>query len=238
MFITYDTTQQAYLAALSYVFNEPQYCSAPRGQAIKEIVNYGFTVAYPTAEAIRTLDEERNVVIADYTAKEMGLYDSCTNRVEDFEKASSFWRKIANEDGTINSAYGYLIFKNNSCGGMTPWQWARHSLIVDKDTRQAILHFNLPEHAMIGVKDFPCTMYANFLIREDKLHLSVFMRSNDLVLGLVYDMVWFINLMNRMIKELKDVYPNLTIGTYTHHANSMHLYERDCDKVKKMLGLT
>jgi thymidylate synthase len=237
MSIIHSTTHQAYLGALSDVFNAYQYRSAPRGQAIKEIVNYSFTVTHPTSEPIITHDEERNKVIANYTKLECELYNSMTNRLEDFEKASSFWSKIANEDGTIVSAYGFLIWRNRSCpNGLTPWDWAKQSLIADKDTRQAILRFSLPEHQRIGVKDFPCTMYGNFLIRNDQLHLTIIMRSNDLVLGLVYDLPWFASLLDKMIAELKSTYPTLTKGTYTHIANSMHYYERDHDKVKKMLG--
>lgn len=236
MYIISETTHEAYLRALSDVFIDYQYRSAPRGQAIKEIVDYGFTVLHPTADPIRTYDEERNKVIADYTKLECELYDSGTNRLEDFEKASSFWRKIANEDGTINSAYGYLIWKNKSCGGWTPWEWARLSLAADKDTRQAILRFSLPEHSIYGVKDFPCTMHGNFLIRNNELHLTIVMRSNDLVLGLVYDLPWFCSLLDRMVAELKPTYPELVKGTYTHIAHSMHIYDRDETKVGRMLG--
>jgi len=88
----------------------------------------------------------------------------------------------------------------------------------------------------MGVKDFTCTMYGNFLIRDDKLYLSMFMRSNDLMKGLVYDLFWFISLMDKMIEELKTTYPNLTKGTYTHCANSMHIYEKDGPAILKMLG--
>jgi thymidylate synthase len=245
----------AYLEALRDVWYEPQFVAAPRGLAVREILNYTFTVVNPKAEPIRTLDEERNKVIAEYTAKEVELYNSCTNRVEDFAKASKFWEKLANPDGTVNSAYGYLIWKNKSAGNpefehgitadydgnrerflKTPWEWAKQSLIQDKDTRQAILRFSLPEHSWMGNKDFTCTMHGNFLIRNDKLHLTVIMRSNDLMKGLVYDLPWFVSLMDRMIEELKPTYPELTKGNYTHLSHSMHIYEKDGPAILKMLG--
>jgi thymidylate synthase len=62
------------------------------------------------------------------------------------------------------------------------------------------------------------------------------MRSNDLVLGLVYDLPWFVSLMDRMIDELKDKYPTLTKGIYTHTVHNLHIYERVEEKVLKMLG--
>lgn len=238
MRLTYTSPSGAYLGTLGDIYNNPKYRSAPRGLPIRECVDYMFTILHPTSDPIITHDEERNKVIKDYTLKEMALYDLGTNQLEYFEQASSFWRKIANDDGTINSAYGYLIWKDiNTNAGITQWQWAKQSLISDKDSRQAFIRFSLPRHQFTGNKDQVCTMHGNFLIREDQLHLTIVMRSNDLVLGLVYDLPWFCSLMDKMVEELKPFYPNLTKGYYTHLAHSMHIYDRDEEKVRRMLGL-
>lgn len=269
---TYDTVSQAYLGVLADVYKNPDYISSPRGQKCREKLDYTFKILNPTNDPIVTKDEERNKVITSYTHKEMYLYDSGTNNVDDFATASSFWKKIANPDGTINSAYGHLIWYKKSHGSdfekvlvdspswsfdretgqsgfdggtikemvpvrRTPWEWAKQSLINDKDTRQAILRFSLPEHQWQGNKDQTCTMHGNFLIRQDKLHLSVVMRSNDLTLGLVYDLPWFCSLLDKMVDELKPYYPDLVKGHYTHTVHSLHIYERDEEKIKKMLGV-
>jgi len=245
--IEYNDIHEAYLHTLAEVMYKYDFRSSPRGQPIRELVDYGFKVNEPIAEPIKTKDIERNKVIETYTKKEWDLYDSQTNLVSDFAKASKFWNKIANKDGTVNSAYGYLIWNNKSCGNlelddsqiselMTPWEWCKYSLIKDKDSRQAHLKFNLPQHLFTTNKDVTCTMHMNMLIREDKLHASLIMRSNDVMLGAVYDIPWFISLIDRMVLELKERYPNLEKGTYTHFAHSMHMYERDQTKILKMLG--
>ena len=242
--MNYQTTHEAYRGVLKDIYENPDYKSAPRGLPIREKVDYTFSVLAPTADPIKTADEERNKVIEDYTNKEVSLYDSGTNKAADFAKASKFWATIANPDGTINSAYGHLIWKYYSCTSnfsdraMTPWEWAKESLLADKDTRQAILRFNLPEHCWQGNKDFVCTMHGNWLIREDKLNLTIVMRSNDAVLGLAYDLPWFCSLMDKMLEELKEKYPTLTKGTYTHLAHSLHIYEKNEELVKKMIGDT
>lgn len=264
----YNSIHEAYIGTLHEIFFNYDYRSSPRGLPIREKLDYSFRILNPQAEPIVTKDAERNKIIASYTAKETELYDSCTNRVEDFAKASKFWNQIANSDGTVNSAYGYLIWKNKSHGSpyektmtedprfvsaksepdmgkvyseqvvkRTPWEWAKESLLEDKDSRQAILRFSLPEHQWKGNKDQTCTMHGNFLIRDDKLNLSIVMRSNDLVLGLVYDLPWFISLMDKMVDELKHKYPTLEKGVYTHTAHSLHIYERDEEKVKRMIGV-
>lgn len=267
----YDDLHQAYLGTLADVYDHPEYVCSPRGQQIREKIDYQFKILKPIAETIVTKDDKRNKVIESYTKKETELYNSCTNKAKDFAQASKFWEQIANADGTINSAYGHLIWKKKSMGdaiqelsyvdnsGMmpivlipnslsasgaikhqackrTPWNWAKESLMADKHTRQAFVKFSLPEHQWMGNKDQTCTMHANFLIREDRLNLSVVMRSNDLTLGLVYDMPWFISLINRMVNELKPTYPTLKGGYYTHMVHSIHIYDRDEEKILRMLG--
>lgn len=262
----YNNLHDAYLGTLADVYDNPQFICLPRGQQCREILDYKFVITEPVAETIVTKDPERNKVIESYTNKECELYNSGTNLAEDFGQASKFWLKLANPDGTVNSAYGHLIKHKKSHGNpiyeldeklqgvsdaaavsqilayesaecmRTPWEWCVDALKSDKHTRQAILRFSLPEHFYKGNKDMTCTLEGNFHIREDKLYFSVHMRSNDLMLGLVYDLPWFISLMDDMVEELSDVYPNLTKGSYTHKVDSMHIYERDKEKVFKMMG--
>jgi thymidylate synthase len=247
----YKTTHEAYLSSLSDIYFNPEYKNAPRGQPCREKTDYTFRILEPTSEPIVTEDEERNEVVAEYTQKEMALYESCSNSVEDFAKASKFWQKLANPDGTINSAYGYLIWKNKSCGNLlyekerhgapvlrTPWQWCVETLKADKDTRQAILRFSLPEHQYVGNLDQTCTLSGLFLIREDKLNLSIVMRSNDFNKGTLFDLPFFCSLIDKMVEELRPCYPTLTKGHYTHTAHSAHIYEKDETVVLKMLGTT
>lgn len=242
--MNYQTTHEAYRGVLQDVFNNPDYKAAPRGLPIREKVDYSFSVLNPTAEPIKTADEERNKIIADYTAKEVALYDSGTDKAADFAEASKFWSKLANPDGTINSAYGNLIWKYYSCASkfsnraMTPWEWAKESLLADRDTRQAVMHFALAEHKWQGNKDQVCTLTGNWLIRDNKLNFTIVMRSNDVVLGLVYDLPWFCSLIDKMLQELKPTYPDLQKGKYTHIAHSMHAYEKDTEIIKKMIGET
>lgn len=244
----YLDIHQAYLGTIEDVLDNSDYECSPRGQKILEKTDYSFRVTAPISEPIITRDSDRNKKIAQYTKKEIALYNSGSNSVIDFATASKFWEKIANPDLTINSAYGHLIWFKNSqgnplfedCGveqGMrTPWQWAKESLIRDKDTRQAIMMFALPEHRWLGNKDQVCTLHGNWSIRNDNLNLSIVMRSNDLHKGLVYDLAWFVSLMDKMIDELKQHYPNLHKGHYTHTAHSMHIYEKDIPDMLKMIG--
>lgn len=254
-------TSLAYNEALRYVITNGVEVG-PRGQSTLEVSDYSFKVESPTSEPIITFDEERNKVIKEYTEKELELYRNCSNKAEDFAKASAFWKAIKNPDDTINSAYGYLLWKNKSCGNpamaslgkfegingevprfMTPWEWAKECLIRDRETRQAFIRFSLPTHQWFGNRDQTCTMHGVFSIRADRfnseklrLNLSIVMRSNDLVKGLVYDMPFFVYLIERMAAELRFKYPNLVVGYYSHMAHSFHIYRKNENTALKMIG--
>jgi hypothetical protein len=262
----YEDIHQAYLGTLADVLQNPDHICSPRGQTIREKLYYGFQILNPRSECIVTKDLKRNEVIKNYTDKEKELYNSGTNLAEKFGEASKFWLKLSNPDGTINSAYGHLIKHKKSHGNpiyelfdqmkylssdelvnflaqnskkamRTPWEWCVDALKSDKDTRQAILRFSLPEHFYLGNKDMTCTLDGNFHIRDNKLMFRVHMRSNDLTLGLAYDLPWFISLMEDMLDELSSTYKDLEIGIYTHIVDSLHIYEKDIDKINNMLGL-
>jgi len=252
--IYYDV-HDAYLSTLTDVYDDPDYESAPRGMKVKEKMHYQFRVLNPTSECIVTADKERNKAISSYTEKELEWYKSGSIFVEDAKKISKFWGILANPDDTINSNYGYLLMQDLTEGnpayefydaevlpaachyGMrTPWQWAKDSLLEDLDTRQAVLRFNKSRHCYRGNKDFVCTMYANFHVRDDKLMFVVRMRSSDLYFGLVYDMPFFIYLQEKMLGELKVKHPKLSMGSFTFSADSIHIYENKFSAIERMLG--
>ena len=232
-YIQGKTFAKAYKNLLFEVYSNYDYETAPRGMNIREILNCAVTIENPYSNLFK--NEVRDLPMK-YLKKELALYLSGRNDVEGFGEASKFWKKIANADGTINSAYGNLIFKmDDTPSKFTQWRWALYSLIQDKDTRQAVMHFNRPCHQYLGVKDFPCTLEMIFHIRDNKLNATTVMRSNDVIKGTTFDIPFFMLVQQMMLNALKKVYPELEMGTYTHLAHSMHLYESDFELVGKML---
>jgi thymidylate synthase len=170
-----------------------------------------------------------------YIAAELLWYYMGRNDVKFISKWAKFWESIQNPDGTANSAYGHLIFSSKNSHGFSQYQWAMQSLLSDKNTRQAVMHFNAPVHQYSGNKDFVCTMYANLHIRNNKLNMTVFMRSNDAIWGTPTDVAFFCSLQMQMLSQLKQFYPELELGSYTHVANSYHVYDRHYELSAQML---
>ena len=233
-----NTFAELYAKAMEQVYCHPDYETAPRGQKIKECLNVVMQVNNPLSNLFKCSKDKSLTLPTRYTKKEICLYLNGTNKLADFCKASSFWDKIKNPDGvTVNSAYGNLIFNPSLADGRSQFDWAFDCLKNDKDSRQAFMRFNNTSHQYEGVKDLPCTFVEIFHIRGNKLHATIEMRSNDIVKGLAHDVPSFTLFQYLMYLRLKEVYPELELGTYTHISHSLHIYEEDFELIKKRLDV-
>ena len=226
-----DTFAAAYQAALYDVFHTPEYETCPRDMEIREWTNVQleFNPRHSLYSNLRRSSQLR------YIAAELLWYFSGRNDVGFISRFAKFWESLDNGDGTVNSAYGHLIFKEPNQYGRTEWDWLMNSLLADQDTRQAVIHFNKPSHQRDGNRDFVCTLTGTFQIREDRLNLKVHMRSNDMILGTPTDVAFFCLLQEQVLSLLKDKYPSLRLGTYVHEVDSLHIYERHFGLVDEML---
>lgn len=229
-----------YKQALNEVNNNPEFVSSPRGLMCKELTDTALVIENPLLSLYKN---ERRSSQKTYIAAEFMWYASGSNTVEWISQYAKMWDSLKDENGTVNSAYGNLIFTEKNKFGYSQYLWAYKSLINDIDTRQAIMHFNKPHHQYDGNKDFVCTLNAIFQIRDGKLNLTVDMRSNDIILGLATDVAFFTVLQQQMLYDLrkygeennKEEFKNLKLGRYTHLDHSLHLYQRHFGMVDEML---
>ncbi len=204
--------------------------SSPRGLKVKEnlLATLPINPLYPIANfSDRAFNWK-------YFAGELAWYLKKDRDIEYINNFSSFWKNITNP-GTneINSNYGSLVLNEQL-------EWVIESLIKDRNSRQAIAFFNRPQFQFEGNKDFVCTMYANFFIRNNKLHMKIQMRSNDIFYGLTFDAPFFSFLhqtvyqavwKERVLNGEDDI---LELGTYYHCADNIHFYERHFELANKI----
>lgn len=92
----------------------------------------------------------------------------------------------------------------------------------DSDSRQAVVTIWNPEYDNQPQKrDYPCTVLHQFRIRNNKLNMSVYMRSNDVWLGAAYDFFQFTQVQIALASVL-----GIEPGKYAHHVGSLHIYEQ------------
>lgn len=171
----------------------------------------------------------------EYLEKELDFYASGSRQLEDAVKMSKFWSKCSDDGKTINSNYGFLLFRDENKHGFTQFGHAINCLRNNPDSKKAVMTLYSKEHAYIS-NDNPCTLIINLYIQGDALNMQVIMRSNDLWYGLPYDLPFFRVVHYTALAMLKRTYPNLELGYHIHQALNLHFYEwafdkfRDCEK--------
>jgi thymidylate synthase len=165
-----------------------------------------------------------------YFAGELAWYLRKDRDVDYIGQFSGFWSTLTNPNSNeINSNYGSLLFNEQL-------EWVVDSLKADQNSRQAIAFLNQPKFQFEGNKDFVCTMYLNFFIRNNTLHMKVQMRSNDIFYGLTFDAPFFAFVHQHVFLWLRDTYPELQLGVYYHCADNTHFYERHFELADKILS--
>lgn len=82
-------------------------------------------------------------------------------------------------------------------------------------------------------KDTPCTVAWHFMLRNDRLNLTVFMRSNDAWLGTPYDLLSFTTVQRSVASIL-----GVELGEYHHVVSNLHLYDEHIQKAEELLEST
>jgi thymidylate synthase len=199
--------------------------SQPRNLKVRELI-YGQFDVDSTLPFASFKDRAFNW---KYFAGEVAWYLKKDCDIDYINKFSNFWKGITNPNSNnINSNYGSLLFGSQL-------KWCLDSLKSDDNTRQAIAFLNQPKFQFEGNKDFVCTMYLNFFIRDNKLNMKVQMRSNDIFYGLTFDAPFFAVVHQHMLLWLKESKPTLELGTYTHFADNIHYYERHFELSEQIL---
>ena len=181
------------------------------------IFNEGFVLENPMDNLIKTPWRKWQ---PQYAMDEWEWYMLADNDIKVFEDVRGkrpvpqVWYNHANEDGFVMSNYG--------------WQWARgkqidyvlNELKRDPQSRRALLTMYDGKDNRLYTHDTPCTLNAHFQIVDDKLNMTIMMRSNDLIMGFCNDQYCF-SMLQQLIADKLD----LPVGEYFHFASNLHIYD-------------
>lgn len=229
---------------MATLYDDFDFESAPRGKPIRELIGASFTLENPRDRII--VSPVRNVNYG-FAVGELAWYLRGDTDLETMLYYNKRMSQFSDDGKTINSAYGNRMFKSRwqlpalTPGGPEPtvsqFMNVVEELRKDPDSRRAIMHINEPydllRAVLGGSKDVPCTLSIQLLIRDRKLHMIVNMRSNDVVWGLPYDVFSFTCLQEAFLYTLqKQGVPVDDLGSYHHHAGSLHLYDTHFDMAR------
>ena len=180
----------------------------------KALFNVGFYITDPKDRKI--INRERKWS-EDYAEAEWQWYlsgDASIHKLGDiYGKIPEIWKRMADQNGHVNSNYGY--------------QWQRNAqldMVVEMlkhnpDTRQACISIYDGKEISGYAFDTPCTYAVQFTIVHGRLDMCVTMRSNDLWYGFCNDQYQFSKLQETVSERLE-----IETGVYYHFAHNMHLY--------------
>ena len=190
---------------------------------IQEGINFGDTKALFNIGFYITNPKDRKIINTerawkeDYAEAEWQWYLSGDPKVSTlgdiYGKIPEIWKRMADSNGNVNSNYG--------------WQWQRRDHLAnvinllkhDKYTRQAAISIYDAKEFDSYSYDTPCTYAVQFTVVDNRLNMSVVMRSNDLWYGFCNDQYCFSKLQELVAKEI-----NMDIGSYYHFAHNLHIY--------------
>ena len=189
------------------------------GVKLLEIVNASFIADQPTIFG-KPND--------DYIKREIEWYESKSLNVNDIPGGPpKIWKEVADPHGWINSNYGWCIW---SISNFSQYDNVLSELRKNPNSRRAIMIYTRPtmwlDYDIRGRSDFMCTNAVQYLIRDNRLHAVVQMRSNDVVFGYRNDYAWQSHVMDKLCNDL-----NVERGNIHWNVGSLHVYERHFDLV-------
>lgn len=81
----------------------------------------------------------------------------------------------------------------------------------------------------------PCLQVVQATIRNNKLILHIFFRSNDCYGAFVSNMLFISYIGIKLVENLKETYPLLEFEGISYNSSSLHIYEGDMEQAKKVL---
>ena len=182
----------------------------------KALMNQSFTILNPMDNKIKTPWRKWYQSYAD---QEYQWYLTGDPNIKAFEEIRGdkvvppIWYDHADEDGNVRSNYG--------------WQWQRNGQIDyivqelqrNQESRRALVTlYDGKEHRTYN-HDTPCTLNYHFQIYNDAVHMTVMMRSNDLVWGFCNDQYVASRLLQQVATNM-----SLPVGELTWFASNLHIY--------------
>ena len=224
---TIDEAWEKWYEEIKLIAEESEGTDSSRdGAVVGEIINAVTTIEDPTRCILRSPIRKLPM---RYCIGELLWYLSGNPNLSAIQLYTNAWDRMSDDGSTVNSNYGHKIqHAVDEVDGQLfdQMKMIEHLLSVDPNSRQAVIHIKQARNIIEKpTKDLNCTVCLQFLLREDKLYMTTYMRSNDLWMGFPNDVFQFTCMQIYLAMRL-----NVGLGSYTHVAGSLHMYERDYKK--------
>lgn len=213
MYIIAPTLDDLLHKVFEQLLSQPFDVQATRG-TMSEMI--GVLLCLENPKARLSLTETKGTPFS--AIGELLWYLSGKNKLKFITHYISVYEDESEDQETVYGGYGPRLFnhsdKHNQIKNVIDLLKERRS------SRRAVIQLFDAKDIASGHKEIPCTCTIQFLVRDERLHMIVYMRSNDAFLGLPHDVFCFTMLQEIMARSVC-----VELGTYKHAVGSLHLYD-------------
>jgi len=226
LFLECDHIPEKYPEILQLVIEKGRMVE-PRGEKCLEISPLCITSSYSRKRLFGTPERNENPIFAYIEALWFLKGDDTPDMPAHYVRQTRCY--VNPVTGRFDGAYGPRL---TNYSGINQLDAVYNRLIKDRDTRRAMITiFDPRRDNNEDSLDIPCTIAFQFMIRNEKLDMITYMRSNDLFRGFVYDTVEF-----QWFQEILAGWLGVDVGRYVHMVGSAHIYLRDKPKVQRIIS--
>jgi thymidylate synthase len=221
----FRTTLNELLRAGEYVA-AGESASLSSGKPFREILHYSVSVENPRERLPRSL---KNFQLPGAVARFVWMM-AANDRLKDIE---FYWgERVARytDDGMTvpGSDYGKRMLSPRP--GLNQIQAAIDRLKQDASSRRAAIAIYAPEDAVRESHDIPCAFGLMFHVRDGKLRTAVFMRSNNAVTLMPYNLFEF-----SLLSEVVAASLAVPLGPMFYFSGSMHVFASDFERAAEIV---
>lgn len=222
---TYNNVTSAFQKCLDEIFKNGQYVTV-RGNETKELSPCSFIIEDPLSRVyiipnrrnniFSTIAETLWVIGGRNDIKYLSYY---LPRSEEFSDDGLVWR----------AGYGPRL---RNWKGVDQFKEIVNLINSDPNTRRAVMSIFDPASDFINSRDIPCNNWLHFLVRNNKLDMSIAVRSCDIMWGFtgINTFEWSV------IQELISFWTGYEVGKMSFFIGSFHLYERHFKRAEAIIN--
>lgn len=220
---TGDCFNAYYLRALKIALSNTSYEISRVGRAIN--LGQAFFEISPNDPRIIFLNNRKlNPVFAII---EGAWILSGSNKLKPLLEELPIFAEYSDNGETLNGAYGYRL---RSFFGFDQINTAIELLQNDSNTRRVVMTMYSPSDLKSSSLDIPCNTSVCIKTNSGSVDITVINRSNDLYLGLPYNIFIF-----GLIQKYFSIKLGLRIGVQRHFTDSLHLYEKNIEQARMIV---
>ncbi len=223
-FYSSNSFNQLYFNMLQNAFYSPKKFSDSRTGKVKDL---GRTVYQIKNDTFRLCFLKERDINPFFAFAEFSWILEGSNKLKPLEYFISTYSRFSDDGKTLNGAYGFRLRKFFHFDQINK---AIEILKNDSNSRRVVLTMFSPHDLTINSKDIPCNTTIYLKIRNKKFDITILNRSNDLYLGVPYNVFVFYLLQVYIAKSI-----NCEIGIQTHYTDSLHLYEKHLSNVENII---